>query len=543
MTEPSPDQQHTETADASDRPASWLDRHLWQIQPLRDVGVVAAVFFVFWLGHKLSVVTVPVLLAVTLAYLFEPVIRWFVRQNIFGRSGAAAFIIAMMALVTVVPVGVGGTIAVVQGIGFVSEVATDARSFRAAINPENRNRPEITNQVQGQPWVWLRDTIHKEQDREQARLEALAEVEAERAAEDQTQAAEETGVDAEGDPTTGLSAEEGDEIAQPSEPGLLIADADADASKPDSIESNVTEPSELATGGVNAAPDESEFVTPPLSAAERERRRAERARLIAESSKPSDIERAATVAVQFIESNASAITSRAFRTGAGAFESFVSLITSLGFLVFTFFLACFFFFFASTSYAKVLAFGESLIPEAKRELTLHLLGRFDTVVSGFVRGRLTIAFVQAIVFSVGYWIIGVPAPLLIGAGVALLSIVPYAALVGIPVSILLVQLENHTGFRGDLWWVIGAPTAFYFVGQALDDYVWTPLIQGKSTGMDTPTILFATLAGGALLGIYGLLLAIPLAACIKILLQEIFWPRFKQWSRGETPDFLPIGRD
>ncbi|MEO0632339.1 MAG: AI-2E family transporter, partial [Planctomycetota bacterium] len=98
-------------------------------------------------------------------------------------------------------------------------------------------------------------------------------------------------------------------------------------------------------------------------------------------------------------------------------------------------------------------------------------------------------------------------------------------------------------FRGEIWWVIGAPLAVYFIGQALDDYVWTPLIQGKSTGMDTPTILFATLAGGALLGIYGLLLAIPLAACIKILLQEIFWPRFKQWSKGETPDFLPIPKE
>ena len=63
------------------------------------------------------------------------------------------------------------------------------------------------------------------------------------------------------------------------------------------------------------------------------------------------------------------------------------------------------------------------------------------------------------------------------------------------------------------------------------------MIQGKSTGMDTPTILFATLAGGSLMGIYGLLLAIPLAACLKILLQELFWPRFQEWIAGKRPDF------
>jgi predicted PurR-regulated permease PerM len=58
--------------------------------------------------------------------------------------------------------------------------------------------------------------------------------------------------------------------------------------------------------------------------------------------------------------------------------------------------------------------------------------------------------------------------------------------------------------------------------------------------MDTPTIVFASLAGGALMGVYGLLIAIPLAACLKILLREIFWPRFKAWAEGRARDFLPI---
>jgi len=115
--------------------------------------------------------------------------------------------------------------------------------------------------------------------------------------------------------------------------------------------------------------------------------------------------------------------------------------------------------------------------------------------------------------------------------------------VGIPISIALLWLEERTGFRGGVAWTLGAPVVFYFIGQALDDYVWTPLIQGKSTNMDTPTILFATLAGGALMGVYGLLLAIPLAACIKILLEEIFWPRFQEWIAGRRPDFLPIDKD
>jgi predicted PurR-regulated permease PerM len=90
--------------------------------------------------------------------------------------------------------------------------------------------------------------------------------------------------------------------------------------------------------------------------------------------------------------------------------------------------------------------------------------------------------------------------------------------------------------------MVFAPIIAYQVGQFFDDYVLTPQIQGKSTDMDVPSILFATIAGGAIAGIYGLLLAIPVAACIKILLREIFWPKFRRWATGQEKDFLPIDR-
>jgi len=93
------------------------------------------------------------------------------------------------------------------------------------------------------------------------------------------------------------------------------------------------------------------------------------------------------------------------------------------------------------------------------------------------------------------------------------------------------------------WWVVFAPLVVFMIAQGMDDYVLTPAIQGKNTGMDTPSILFASLAGGTLAGVYGLLLAIPIAACIKILLREVFWPRFDAWAKGRARDFLPIGRE
>ena len=49
--------------------------HVWQIQGVRDVLFVAAVILIFWIGHALRAVTVPLLVALLLAYLFEPLIK------------------------------------------------------------------------------------------------------------------------------------------------------------------------------------------------------------------------------------------------------------------------------------------------------------------------------------------------------------------------------------------------------------------------------------------------------------------------------------
>src|SRR4051812_16994235 len=63
--------------------------HLFDIQALRDAAVIAGLFGILWLGYKISLVTVPILLAMLLAYLFEPLVRRMVRTRWFSRQGAA----------------------------------------------------------------------------------------------------------------------------------------------------------------------------------------------------------------------------------------------------------------------------------------------------------------------------------------------------------------------------------------------------------------------------------------------------------------------
>ena len=83
----------------------------------------------------------------------------------------------------------------------------------------------------------------------------------------------------------------------------------------------------------------------------------------------------------------------------------------------------------------------------------------------------------------------------------------------------------------------------YGIVQTIEGYVLIPMIAGKATNLDPVTILVAVLAGGSIMGVYGMLIAIPVAACLKILCTEVLLPKVRAWTSGEAADPLPIQRE
>jgi predicted PurR-regulated permease PerM len=218
---------------------------------------------------------------------------------------------------------------------------------------------------------------------------------------------------------------------------------------------------------------------------------------------------------------------------AGKVLSFVILIV----------LIPFYFFFFSLWFPKVVVFAKGIVPDRGKNDTFALLAKMDAAVAGFVRGRIVIAFIMAVVLAVGWLIVGVPYAILLGIGVGVLCSVPFLGLVGIPVSIGLLfldQLGVPEAERMAWWGILLWPSLVFGIVQALDGWILTPLIAGKATNLDPVTIFVAVLAGGSVLGAYGMLLAIPVAACIKILIQDRLLPKFHAWTRGEADDPLPF---
>lgn len=442
-------------------PRDWRGSHLWQIQPVRDLLILAALLGVVYLGWVLSVVTVPLLLAIALAYLFEPLVLRITRSGRVSRSGAAMGILLFAFVVIVVPVTVGVGVGVLQGATYAQRVGVNVQNLVDVVkNPANDKARAAL------PPAWENLANRLTQLRAQAQR-------ARQRAEDPASVFNNQRV---GPPSPEEEAEIREELER------------------DETAMQVFRLFESATG--------------------------------------------------FIVENAQAIGQRALSTGVDALQFVFRWVMSLSMLVFGLSLTAFFFYFISTGWGRVRAFWESLIPERRRGVVIELLAQMDGVISGFIRGRLLICSIFIVYYTVGYWLIGAPVPLLLGPLVGALTLVPYAAAVGVPIVVLAMFLEpSDVAWQAEWWWIIGAPLGISLIGQQLlDDYILTPRIQGKATGMDTPTILFASLAGGVLAGFYGLLLAIPVAACIKILLKQVVWPKVRAWAEGRAPDPLPISR-
>jgi predicted PurR-regulated permease PerM len=451
--------------------------HLWQFQPVRDLLIVAAFVLLLYLGHALSLVTVPMLLAMLLAYLFEPLVQLLTARRWFSRAGIAIAILVSAFFAVVVPVTLGVGTATVQGIRVAESLAANSKSVLSIVR-------------------FSTDARESGPDFGKVEWEALPD-------------------------SPGQFA-----------PRFIGASADGQRAAAEATRSYgglAPRLKRLAAKIVDHDhPQDAEHTT--------------------ERSDP-EVSKLLETSIRWVSDNFAAITAsvgtKALGSGAEALGVTLRLLRSAGHLGLTLFLTGFFFFFFSTGYGKVQAFWEGLIPERKKNRVMDLVQKMDRVIAGFVRGRLTICAMLMVYYSIAYWFIGVPAPLLLGPVIGALAIIPFITILAMPLAMVLMVLDPGTHWEWQLnwWWIVGGPIGAYVIERTLDDYVLTPAIQRKHTEMAVPAILFASLSGAVLAGVYGLLIAIPVAACLRILLKEVFWPRFRAWAEGRERDFLPISHD
>lgn len=156
-----------------------------------------------------------------------------------------------------------------------------------------------------------------------------------------------------------------------------------------------------------------------------------------------------------------------------------------------------------------------LIPAYAREAVLGKLREIDLVLAGFVRGQLTIACILGVLYSIGFLIVGIDLAVVLGILSGLLWIIPYVGTAFGLVMGVLMALAKFGDLAHPLYVVLSIA-----IIQTAEGYVLTPRIVGEAIGLNPVLYILALLAGAQLLGFVGMLVAIPVTAVLKVLMQS-----------------------
>ncbi len=438
-------------------PADLRSLHLWHLQPVRDLLVIAAVAGTVYAGYAMRTVTVPLLVALALAYLFEPIVSRVASWRRMNRPLAVGLILSglglgmAIALLVLVPLSVG------QALSFGESLRSgryDTAISRVVALMPDEYREDVR--------AWTDKVVHPSSRSE---------------------------------PRTEPHTESRDAAPHVEPDGHKPAPAEAAPS----TQSPAAEP----------APSRAATEEPPT--------------ILSEVTLDNPL-----IAL--------------IGTGSREVYLFLLKVLQIGLVIF---LIPFYFYYFSVYWPSILGFFSMLIPDDRREKVLGIVQEMDRAVAGFVRGRIVIAVIMGVLMAIGWQICGVPYGIVLGILAGAFSIVPYLGGIALPCAIgLLVadQFSMEESARMSLWAMLLWPSLVFVLVQTLEGYVLTPVIAGKATNLDPVTIVVAILAGGSVAGVYGMLLAIPIAACGKIAAKRLLLPRITEWARGRASDPLPLDR-
>ena len=163
---------------------------------------------------------------------------------------------------------------------------------------------------------------------------------------------------------------------------------------------------------------------------------------------------------------------------------------------------------------RIKVFAYQLVPHSRRPRVILIGDEILAKVGGYVLGN----FITSVIAGLGtfFWLLafGVPYPLLLAMFVALLDLIPVigSTIGGVVVSLVALTVSLPVAL---------ATLAFYVAYRLAEDYLIVPRIMGRTVQVPAIVSLVAVLIGGVLMGIIGALVAIPVAAAIRLLLHEI----------------------
>lgn len=214
----------------------------------------------------------------------------------------------------------------------------------------------------------------------------------------------------------------------------------------------------------------------------------------------------------------------AARTTANYLVGFVSSVASLVTLLVLIPVFTFYFLWRFNDIVRTL---HDHLPAAYRDGAVHVVKTIDGAVANFFRGRLIVCLLVGGLSGIGWSLVGVPYSLPLGVLAGTLNLVPFMSLLALPPALLFAYLGAAEANAPWVWPVILA-MGVYMVVQALESFLFSPYVEGRSSGLHPLAIVVALLIGAQLAGLLGMLLAIPVASTLKTFAAELLLPEIRR---------------
>lgn len=199
--------------------------------------------------------------------------------------------------------------------------------------------------------------------------------------------------------------------------------------------------------------------------------------------------------------------------------SFIS--ASISFLLHTleWFLTFIYVIFILLDYKEIMRGFGMMIPPKYRKIAFKIGDDIKNSMNRYFRGQAVLALCAAVFYCIGFSIVGIPLSIVLGITVGVLYMIPYFQYITI-LPVAFVCLVSSMGGEFTFWTEFGKCLLVYAVSQTICDYILTPKIMGKAMGLNPAIILLSLSVWGTLLGLIGMIIALPLTTLLISYYQE-----------------------
>ena len=181
--------------------------------------------------------------------------------------------------------------------------------------------------------------------------------------------------------------------------------------------------------------------------------------------------------------------------------------------IFGIFIILIYLIFILLGYPKLKESWPKWIPLKYRDTAKDIIEDLSNGMRAYFRGQAFIAFIVGILFCIGFKIIGLPLAIFLGVTIGFLNLVPYMQILGfIPAFILCILHSMET--EQSIWLSLGSTAIVFMIIQLIQEIILIPKIMNKVTGLHPAIILLSLSIWGSLLGLSGLIIALPISTLL-----------------------------